>query len=122
VSSSWEELIKQKANSAPEFADAEKRAQQRRQRALLEKIIGKRVVDVAIVNDRNGDDAFLTFYAAKAQPIEEEICIAQVWLVEQTRQFVRFEAVIHRQGAYFLPDGVTVLAEAIRDGHYNING
>lgn len=119
MSDAWTEVIRRKIATAPEYADVAQLVDARRQRALLEKIIGKRVLDVGIVTDRNGDTVFLIFYGARNPPQEGEACIAGVWLVEQRRQALRLEEVVHRGGAFFLADG-SVLAQAVMDGAFAV--
>lgn len=113
------EAAARQAARDPGYADFAKVQQAKRQRALLTKVIRKRVVDIAQVNDVSGDDVFLIFYANSATPVEEERCVVQVWLVEQRRQAVKFDEVIYRQGVFYLPNG-DKFALAVQNGSYGV--
>lgn len=115
----WEAMIKRRMASAPEYADAVRVVDARRQRKLIEWTIGKRVLEVAEVTDRNGDAVYLTYFGTKLPAGDEEKCVACAWLVEQKRQAVRYVEVIHRRGLFFTADGANLAASVI-DGSFEI--
>ncbi len=103
----------------PQHADLKQAMDARRQLALMEKAIGRRVANVLTVVDRGGDHVFFWVFSKGPQPVEGERVVVLLQMVEQKRQASRLEEVVIDKGGYFLPDG-TNLAEAVRDGAYAI--
>jgi hypothetical protein len=99
------------------YADVVKENERRRQLRLLQAIKGRCAVEIVrVVETRSGEDVFVTFFGKGKTAIGDEKMVAWIWLVEQKRHFVRFEEVVHRNGAYLL-DGRD-LTKLIMDGDY----
>lgn len=112
----------QRAQQRPRPADAALEQKNQQQWALIQRTVGKRVIDVGTDADVNGDQFFLTVFAdgkTNAPGVDGEKVIVQVRIVEQHQQLVRYIEATSDRGVLRLADG-RPLAQLVRDGQFDI--
>lgn len=114
-----EVLARHKARALP-FEDELKERDRRRQRKLMELVIGRSMFDIGgpLEERRTGADMFMCFLTQSKLPQQGEKVIALLLRDDQGKQSWRFEQLTFRDNVWYFADGKNA-ALALMNGDYN---